>query len=219
MTPGFQWHEYPREMYELHDRIPYILNLPLEAKPGEKFHYNSGLSVLLGGIIEKLEGENVLDFAEDFLFNPLGIEEYEWRMHTNGKPELWNGLHLKPRDMAKIGLLLLNDGKWQGEQIISKEWLDESMKPHASESDFFDYGYHWWLRTKNTKQWWKESEAGSTDEHDMAIALGWGSQFIVVVKDLNLVVVTTGSNFNNDKGSSIIPMIIEDIIPAISNPS
>ncbi len=215
MTPGFEWHDYPKEMYEIDDRITTILNLPLKAKPGEKFHYNSGLSVLSGGIIEKLEGNDVKGFADQYLFRPLGITDYVWRTHKNGELELWIGLQMKPRDMAKIGLLVMNNGKWQDNQIVSQEWILESTQPRVHESEFFDYGYQWWLRTKNTRQWWKESE--STDQHDMIVALGSGGNYIMVVKDLNLVVVTTASDYDNDHAHNKFQMVIEDIIPAISN--
>lgn len=213
MTPGFEWHEHPKELYEIDERIPYILSLPLEAKPGEKFNYNSGLPILLGGIITQLENEDVEAFADESFFKPLGIKDYKWRRHKNGKIELWYGLQLKPRDMAKIGLLVLNNGKWKDKQIVSEEWISESTKPRVPESEYFDYGYQWWLRTKNTKQWWKKAE--STDKHDMIVALGSGGQYIIVVKDLNLVVITTSSNYNNDKDFSVFPMVIEDIIPNI----
>lgn len=217
MTAGFQWNEYPGEMYKTENRLAYVLNLPMESKPGEVFLYNSGLSALTGGIIARLEGEDLKQFADQYLFNPLGITEYLWRRDQNNEPELWNGLKLKPRDMAKIGLLVLNNGKWQNQQIVSENWMKESTSVQSSPGEYFEYGYQWWLRTGDTKQWWNESEAVSMDEYPMVIALGSGGQFIMIVKELNLVVVTTASNFNNDKDLSTIAMVIEEIIPLINN--
>ena len=122
-----------------------------------------------------------------------------------------------PRDMVKIGLLLLNDGRWNKKQIVSEEWILQSTKPRVPESEFFDYGYQWWYRSKNNKQWWKEPQTVSDEEHDMSFALGWGGQYIIVAKDLNLVVITTASDYKNDKANSKIPMVIEEIIPMTTN--
>ncbi|NQU85412.1 MAG: serine hydrolase [Mariniphaga sp.] len=215
MTAGFQWDEYPKEMYETNDWFQYILTRPMESNPGKKFTYNSGCSILLGGVINFLEHKYAQFYAEEVLFGPLGISEYTWETHKNGAPQCGGGLQLLPRNMAKIGLLVLNNGKWQDKQIIPEEWIYESTIPHTSESDYFDYGYQWWLRSKNTKQWWNETE--TTDEFDMIVALGWGGQRIIIVKELNLVVVTTGSNYENNMEPSTFPMVIEKIIPAIIN--
>jgi CubicO group peptidase (beta-lactamase class C family) len=111
MNAGLEWDEYPKEMYETNDCFRYILSRPMESKPGEKFHYNSGCSILLGGVIQFLEAKKALKFAEDFLFRPLGITSYLWETHKDGTLQCGGGLSLRPRDMAKIGLLVLNDGR------------------------------------------------------------------------------------------------------------
>ena len=108
MTAGFQWDEYPKEMWETDDWFLYILSRPMEMNAGSQFRYNSGCSILLGGVINYLEGKHAHVFAEDVLFNPLGISEFSWDTHKNGIPQCGGGLHLRPRDMAKIGLLVLN---------------------------------------------------------------------------------------------------------------
>ena len=218
MTAGFEWDEFPREMYETGDWFQYILDRPMENKPGEKFHYNSGCTILLGGVINFLEGKHANIYAEEFLFAPLGISEYLWETHKNGTPQCGGGLHLLPRDMAKIGLLVLNDGRWQNEQIVSEKWIRESTIPRVPESDFFDYGYQWWHRSKNNQQWWEDSIIDVKDEHDMIFALGTGGQLIIIVKDLSLVVVTTASDYDNDSSVvSKVAMAIEKIIPLITN--
>jgi len=217
MTAGLNWNEFPKEMYETKDWFQFILSLPMGNKPGEKFLYNSGLSILLGGIINHLEGKNAQVYAEEFLFGPLGINRYDWESHSNGTPQCGGGLSMLPRDMAKIGLLLLNDGKWQNKQLVPKEWITQSTRPYVAESEYFDYGYQWWHRSKNNQKWWNDPKNESTEELDMVVALGWGGQRIIVVKDINLVIVTTASNFDNKKELSTFPMVIEKIIPAISN--
>jgi CubicO group peptidase (beta-lactamase class C family) len=184
------------------------------AKPGEQFNYNSGCSVLLGGIIQFLEAKKPLAFAKEFLFEPMGITNYTWESHNNDILRCGEGLWLRPRDMAKMGLLVLNDGKWHDKQLVSKEWIHESTKPQVKESNYFDYGYQWWHHSKNNLQWWKEPNAASPKEHDMITALGWAGQYIMIIRDLNLVIVTTSSDFESGViARSKVPMVIEEIIP------
>jgi CubicO group peptidase (beta-lactamase class C family) len=214
MTAGLEWDDYPREMYKTDDCFRYILSRPMAGKPGEEFNYNSGGSVLLGGVIQFLESMKPLAFAKEFLFTPMGITNYIWESHKNDILRCGEGLSLRPRDMAKIGLLVLNDGKWQDKQLVSKEWIRESTKPHVPESKFFDYGYQWWHHSKNNLQWWKEPNAVSLKEHDLITALGHGGQYIMIIRDLNLVIVTTASDFESGQmARSKIPMVIEKIIP------
>ncbi|MFC1563231.1 penicillin-binding protein, partial [candidate division KSB1 bacterium] len=128
-----------------------------------------------------------------------------------GMSQCGGGLQLLPRDMAKIGLLVLNDGKWQNKQIVSKEWIHESTSPHMTESKFFGYGYQWWHRSKNNQPWWKKSNTEVTDENDMIVAMGYGGQYIMVIRDLNMVVVTTASNYDDEnKALGQVPMVIAD---------
>ncbi|MEW6195443.1 MAG: serine hydrolase [Bacteroidota bacterium] len=175
--------------------IRYILNSRMDTKPGEKFRYSGKCSNLLGGIIYTLEKKQADEFAKDVLFSKLGIAEFNWEKE-NGVVPCDAGLQLFPRDMAKIGLLVLNNGNWNGEQIVPKEWIVTSTKPYVAESDFFDYGYQWWHRSKRNKSWWKDPVHGSKDEHDMFLALGAGGQYIMVIRDLNMVVVTASSDYN-----------------------
>jgi len=212
MTAGFQ-EEEGFEEHEPDDLIEYIFSLPLVSKPGEKFKYSNDCSNLLGGIIYSLEGKQVDVYAEENLFSPLGISKYYWESE-NGAPHCHSDLHLLPRDMAKIGLLVLNEGKWMNEQIVPKDWIDESTRPHVRESLYYDYGYHWWHRSKENVAWWKESDASIEDEHDKIIALGYGGQYIVIIRDLKMVIVTTASDYGNGRRArSKIPMVVEEIVP------
>lgn len=214
MMSGFLWDDIPGEMWEADDCFQFILSRPLETEPGEKFNYNSGCSILLGGVISYLENIKTQVFAANSLFTPLGITEYIWETHKDGTLQCGSGLSLRPRDMAKIGLLVLNDGIWDNKQLVSKEWIHECTRPLVPESKFFDYGYQWWHHSRNTLQWWKEPNTVSPEEHDLVTAMGHGGQYIMIIRDLNLVVVTTASDFENGKlARSKIPMVIEEIIP------
>lgn len=214
MTAGFEWNEYPKEMYETDDRIEYVLSRPLETIPGEQFHYNSGITNVLGGVLESLEGDEIEMFADQYLFSPLGITEYIWDTTQNGDLEYWNGLHLLPRDMGKMGLLVLNQGKWENKQVVSEKWIDESTRSNVAESNYFGYGYQWWHRSKENAVWWEKTSSGLSDEHDMVIALGSGGKYIMIIRDLGIVVVSTASNFDNgEKEFSTFPLVIEEILP------
>ncbi len=191
-----------------------ILSLPLESTPGEKFKYNNNCTNLLGGIIYTLEKKQVDEFAKEVLFNKLGISEFSWEKE-DGALRCHSELHMKPRDMAKIGLLVLQNGSWNGEQIVPKEWIAKSTKPYVAESEFFDYGYQWWYRSKKNRSWWENPVHGSKNEHDMFLALGYGGQYIMVIRDLNMVIVTTSSDYNEDNGMAHqkVPMVIEEVVP------
>lgn len=196
------------------DFIKYLLSLPLESNPGERFKYSGECTNLLGGIIYTLENKQVDEFAKDVLFSKLKISEFNWE-RENGITPCDAGLFMYPKDMAKIGLLVLNNGSWNGEQIVPKEWIDMSSKPHIAESEFFDYGYQWWYRSKQNRSWWENPVHGSNYEHDMFLALGYGGQYIMVVRDLNMVIVTTSSDYNERNGMALakVPMVIEEVVP------
>ena len=213
MTAGFP----EDDDYEIHgpeDLVKQILSQPLESTSGEKFKYSNVCTNLLGGIIYALENKQADEFAKDVLFNKPGISEFYWEKE-NGVLQCHNGLHMYPRDIAKIGLLVLNDGSWNDEQIVPKEWIAMSTKPYVAESEFFDYGYQWWYRSKQNKSWWENPVHGSKNEHDMFLALGYGGQYIMAVRDLNMVIVITSSDNNESNGMWLakVPMVIEEVVP------
>jgi CubicO group peptidase (beta-lactamase class C family) len=213
MTAGLQ----DDDDFEVHDPdelVEQILSQPLESTPGEEFTYNNNCTNLLGGIIYTLENKQADEFAKEVLFNKLGISEFSWEKE-DGALRCHSELHMKPRDMAKIGLLVLQNGSWNGEQIVPKGWIAESTKPYVAESEFFDYGYQWWYRSKGNRSWWENPVHGSNNEHDMFLALGYGGQYIMVIRDLNMVIVTTSSDYSEDNGIAHqkVPMVIEEVVP------
>lgn len=181
----------------------YILNLPFEAEPGNRFDYSNMASFLLSAIIQKTTGMDTLSFAREHLFDPLEIKDIQWEKSPMGIDIGWARMWLKPHDMAKIGLLYLQKGRWESQQIIPARWVEESLTAHSfpkkyryvynekSKVDrmvsgglwmftnlarpFADgYGYQWWL-----------------DKSGKYSAVGAGGQFIMVVPKENLVVVCT----------------------------
>ena len=213
MTAGFQEDDSYIGL-EQQALLQHILNLPLESDPGEEFRYNKECPYLLGGVIFSLEGQAADQYSREKLFDPLGITSYKWKVE-NGVPHCDSHLQMLPRDMAKIGILVLNKGNWEGRQIVSADWIARSTAPHVPESPFFNYGYQWWHRSRVNQPWWKEQTEKAPIEHSMAIAIGFGGQFIFVIKDMNLVIVTTSSDYNESTGMAFkkVPMVIEEIIP------
>ena len=212
MTAGLSWDEWTNSYHDARndhvamnrhkDPVRYTLERPLVATPGTKFAYSSGISIVLGEIIYKVSGLRADKFAERHLFAPLGISDYAWLKYPNGVVQTGGGLSLRPRDMAKIGYLVLNGGRWQGKQIVSERWLEESLKQQAPDAA---YGYQWWL--------------GQLQAGDRKVAVGGaqgrGGQFIFVMPSIQMVAVFTGWNDGNELGEQPFDMMQRFILPAI----
>lgn len=189
------------ELYnDAENSLEYVLSRNLIFLPGTDSHYNDGDPQLISGVIQKVTDMSEEEFAIENLFNPLGIDYYHWEKHRDNTTYGAFGLWLRPRDMAKIGKLMAQNGMWDGEQIISSEWIEESTKLHIS---WAHYGYYWY----NIKQ-----DTGAI------YAVGHGGQYIYIVPLENLVIVTTADPYS-DMGalSSDFHIIFNDIIDAIIN--
>ncbi|MCX6121257.1 MAG: serine hydrolase [Ignavibacteriales bacterium] len=127
------------------DCVQYFLDLPLVDTPGKKFVYSSLAPHILSTIITRTTGMNLLEFTQKNLFQPLGIKDVRWEAEQNGNTNGWGDLFIAPVDLAKIGYLVLNDGIWEGNRVISKEWIKRSSQPHVYEDSGTAYGYLWWL--------------------------------------------------------------------------
>lgn len=195
------------------DILTYYLSLPMVTDPGSEFSYCNACSNILGAVIHSLTGEQPDIFGKEVLFDPLGIKTYYWQTE-NGVPHCESDLYMLPRDEIKIGLLVLNDGTWNGKQIVSEHWITESTKAQVRETKFFQYGYHWWHRSCKDVPWWKETEDPIDAELDKTIALGYGGQYIFIIRDLNMVVVTTASDYANGQNArSKVAMVVDAIEP------
>ncbi|MBS1525120.1 MAG: serine hydrolase [Bacteroidetes bacterium] len=186
------------------DWVKYTFDLPMIDTPGRIGRYNSGNPIAVGYIIGKHSGMPLHDFAAKNLFGPIGITDFKW----NFKPDRSNAdnfcqVLLTPRDMAKFGLLYLNNGVWQGKHVVPAEWVAESTSKHSVVENV-NYGYLWWL---------KYLDAGKVRYHSFA-AQGNGGQKIYVFRELNMVVVTTGGNYNTQSPAD--ELIKSYILPAFN---
>lgn len=182
------------------DWVQAALDRPMMAKPGSQFCYDSPGMHLLSAILQEATGMTALEFAQQNLFGPLGIQEVIWESDPQGYTRGWGDLHLLPEDAAKIGFLWLQRGQWDGQQIVSEAWVLDSVDVHSSfvESDF-GYGYGWWISYGDYQ------------------ASGRGGQRVRVIASRNTIVVVTAVNSDYSEIEAwLTPMLIEvkDPLPA-----
>ncbi|NIQ37033.1 MAG: serine hydrolase [Proteobacteria bacterium] len=215
MTAGLDWDETTYslsdsrnslvEMFQSNNWIEYVLDRKVIEPPGERFIYNGGLTLFLAEIVRKASGLYADKFAEQNLFSPLGISDYHWLKHPDGTINSFGGLSLRPRDMAKIGHLFLNEGEWKGRQIVSQKWINESSRERIATGGGYGYGY----------QWWRGKAVISNQVIEAFWAWGRGGQFIFVFPSLDLVAVFTSEPYANPEGESRpFVMLTKYIIPA-----
>jgi CubicO group peptidase (beta-lactamase class C family) len=160
------------------DGLQYMLERPLASKPGSDFVYCSLGPHLLSAILTRACGMSLQAFAEKNLFAPLGIKGAFWEADPQGNSHGWGDLYIRPMDLTKIGYLLLKEGRWQGRQIVSREWVRASAKPKVFESGGTGYGFLWWV---------PKEPAGLYEGR------GRGGQRLAVWPEKNMVVVLVGS--------------------------
>lgn len=131
-------------MYNSSGGVQFTLDKPMEHNPGEYFHYSTGASHILSGIIQEATGNTLLEFAAENLFTPLGIFVFYWNHDLKGVTFGGFDLQLRPLDMAKFGYLFLNRGMWDGEQVVSEDWVVESTTTVTTLSVDRGYARHWW---------------------------------------------------------------------------
>lgn len=192
---------------------PLIEDFPLVDDPGTRFHYSNLSSNWLGIIVDRSSGMNLKAYAEENLFTPLGVEPGDWGQDAEGHNNGCGDLHLRARDAAKFGLLYLNEGIFEGKQLLPAEWVEVSLQTYSVNEAFtkrigdfrsIGYGYHWWSADANN--------------YHVNFAWGHGGQLIVLVDELDIVIVTTSYPFwleHNDQSwkheKAIISMVSEFI--------
>jgi CubicO group peptidase (beta-lactamase class C family) len=159
--------------------LVFILGLGFHSSTGTQFRYKNSDPHLISAIIQEKVGKTTRDWAQEVLFDKIGIKRLEWRTYKDGITFGAFGILTTPREMGKIGQLVSNDGLWAEEQIVSKNWLDEmtSAKVSPNETPYTDigFGYMWWKDTKR----------------NVSLAAGHGGQYIIISKDKDLTVVIT----------------------------
>ncbi len=223
MSSGFAWDENtvpftdPANPYRQMRMAPvadyFVLAQPLAAQPGEVFNYNTGTADLLGVILRKVSGKRLDVFAKETLFDPLGIEDWDWDGSSGFNPAAASGLRLRPRDLAKIGQLVLQHGSWHGQQIVSSAWIDQSMASHITGKGLLfngpegisSYGFLWWLGRLPIDH----------PEHDLIAAAGNGGQRLYILPNQGLVVVVTAGVYDRSPAPLTGGTVLNDfVLPA-----
>ena len=198
MTTGIAWDESsdkdPKnnstQMEAREDWIQYVLDQPMVADPGKVFVYNSGATDLLSYILEKATGKHADDYAREQLFTPLGIDTFYWKRTPKGLTDTGGGLYLRPRDLAKLGYLFLNDGVWDGKRLLPEGWVRDATARKVGKTDWNDFGYGY--------KWWVISQKGSTS-YDAYAASGHGGQRLIVVPELDVIATVTAWNIYDER--------------------
>jgi CubicO group peptidase (beta-lactamase class C family) len=213
MSTGLDWNEEvayddPRNDADLmeatDDWVQYVIDRPMAQEPGKVFNYSSGVSELLAFIFQKETGQDIEEYGERYLFTPLGMDHY-WKRSPMGVVDTEGGLFLRTTDLAKIGYLYLHDGMWDGQQIVSKDWVKQSLAPFIDAEEGFKYGFKWWLLPRADRQGY------------VWMARGFGGQRLMVFPEEDLIAVFTGWEILKDPVGD--RELVNRILPAVRTQS
>ena len=198
------------KLFETADWVKTYLDLPLIADPGTKGSYCSANFYTAGRIVEKATGKSLPVFADEVLFRPLGMQRADWKWNftlDRSQRNDWGQIHLRPRDMLKLGILIRDGGKWKDRQIISKSWIDAAIsKQSRIEND--DYGLGIWHR------WYGLQTPAGQRRIDTLMLSGNGGQKVQLVPSLDLIVVSTGNAYFVN--SPVNNMMARVLLPALA---
>ncbi|GEN84132.1 serine hydrolase [Sporosarcina luteola] len=213
MKTGIQWPEWDSEessiqLFRVWDNskslLQYYLNQPIIKEQVGEWNYDTGAPYVLGAIIERASGMTLNEYGKEKIFDRIGMDSLEFYVTNEGIAHGGTYSQMTPRDMARFGYLYLHDGKWDGEQIVPKEWVKESLYPHTEFDVYdYDYGYYFYLN---------ESENGR-----LFSARGAGGQWIIVVPELELIVIETGRSFERISLNEYILPAIKSESPLLAN--
>lgn len=217
MSSGLEWNESlgsygsfandETRLYWFWSPYHYALSRAIVAPAGSRFDYNGGGTAVLADITTRAAGMGLRELAGSALFEPLGIRDWEWIADPHRRPLAFAGLRMRPRDLAKIGRLMLDHGRWQGRQIVPAEWVEASMRPRIETGDGLQYGYQWW--------------AGQVDWHGQklpwAAGFGNGGQRLFVVPGLDLAVVVTAGTYNDEQIGRSVNKLFREIVATVAD--
>lgn len=191
----------------------YVLDRPMVAEPGKRWTYNGGAATIIGKLIADGTGMTLDDYAREKLFIPLGIKQWKWSRRRDGVPSAASGLRLTARDLAKIGQVVLAGGAFNGHSIVPRDWLDAVFTPRTNLSGIRS-GYFWWLADATNPRAWVSGLGNqlpnSGDWPAWVGGMGNGGQRLQIQRDIGLIVVSFGGNYNDPKDLVMPVRIIEE---------
>lgn len=209
MSTGIQLEDEDKMQWEHEDWVGHKLDLPMAYEPGAVYEYSSGGSNLLTGVIQKSVGTYLPLFFYEELLLPMEIHDFQMLTSPQGRGYLAGSFYMRPIDFTKFGLLVLNKGKWNGEQLIGESWIEKSTTPHIKGSwpKNSDYGYLWRLL---------EREVGGKQMKTVE-AWGNGGQFLIIIPEIEMTITMTGGNYNlfPDMEDRPFSILNEYILPAV----
>lgn len=218
MSSGLVWDEgsLPNDetrLYWKSDVPRFVLARPTAAAPGTVFNYNSGGFALAADLLTRETGSTLPDLVRTTLFEPLGISDWEWALDTRDRPLAFTGLRMRPRDLVKIGRLMLNHGVWNGRPIVPAAWVSASLRPRCAtgfrpgvpgQGPLY-YGHGWWH--------------GTTAVSDRTVAwsagFGNGGQRLFLCPDLDLSVVVLAGAYGTTRVNETVLRLWSDVVAAV----
>jgi CubicO group peptidase (beta-lactamase class C family) len=217
MTLALKWnedlpwiHSDEVSMDNAPDRYRFVLERPMLGAPGKGYIYNGGATALLGRLIERGTGVDLHSFAKTALFEPLGLGATEWTKGPDGVASAASGLRLTPRDLARIGQMIVAGGKWDNRTIVPADWLEASFRAAAMVDDGRRYGYHWYLG--------ELALAGKSGTYGAKWigAFGLGGQRLFVFPEQEFVLAVTAGNYvTEDQGRAPIAILREVFLASL----
>lgn len=217
MSQGLRWNEDlpvldpnndELRMDESADPVRYILSRPVDTPAGLVFNYSGGSAMLIAASMRRATGQSLDDFARSFLFEPLGIRDFEWDRRGDGVPFAASGLRMRPRDTVKLGQLVLNHGAWNGKQVVPADWIEAATKPHINAGLNWFYGYQFWLGRSLVRE----------KPVDWIAGVGLGGQRLFIVPALDLVVLVHAGLYHAERQAAG-PMTVLNgyVLPAVQD--
>lgn len=227
MRSGFDCDEWTDDgkdcestMTQTRNWVKFALALPMKNEPGKVWNYTSCDPMIISGIIHKVSGMSIMDFAAKYLFGPMGITRYRWTVDPAGQGMTAGSFYILPTDMLKIGQMVSDGGVWQGQRIISESWLKASTtatipipdnwsfvkfsRSKAATPQQTYYGYYWYNEVIKIKD----------GEYPVTFASGNGGQYILIIKKLDMVVVFTQGNYESWTAKRAFDILATYIIPS-----
>ena len=163
-----------------------VLDKDMVFTPGTDYEYTDGNPQLLSGSITERSGKSLEDFAKQHLFSKMGIKDFYWEQHPDGLNFGAVALYLRPRDFARFGLLCLQSGNWNGEQLVSSAWMQNATQEHTVSDSNRPYGYYWWIRPA----------------YNAYTAIGHGGQYVYVIPSANVAIILTSEPYAGEYESA-----------------